>query len=365
MSQTPSNHLLGRSRQWEEEAGRPRNLDSTRTAPDPAALSGKTELRTEKEGLVSKISDKPARPRVPFLSNGEYRKVRIIHPTDFSPDSELAFQYALRLTLQSQGRLEIIHVDTGVPYSSWLEFPHVRVQLARWGLLPGDAPPEAIHRLGLSVERIRVSWHNPAAALEEYVHHHPTDLIVMATHQREGLRRWLSGSVPEELMRRAHVPTLIVPDQTTSGFLDPATGKLALHNMLLPIDYNPPPALVLQAALRFATWLDSSAAHMRVLHVGRSMPSLKMTDIQPWHAEISLGSGDAAEEIIAMTHRQPAELVVMATEEHQNLRNWLWGSTVQRVSRFLRCPLLVVPASTATWHLSPRPALTAAATSIF
>jgi nucleotide-binding universal stress UspA family protein len=242
----------------------------------------------------------------------------------------------------------MIHVDREEAHSSWQEFPHVRSQLARWGLLPADSPPDAIHRLGLSVEKVLTSWHSPASVLEEYVHYHPTDLMVLATHQREGLRRRLTGSIAEELILRAHVPTLLVPDTATTGFLDPVTGKLALHDMLLPINHSPSPALLLKAARRFAAVMNSSAVHARVLHVGRSMPGLKMGDSKPCRLEWSLVAGDPVEEITAMADRQSAALVVMVTEGRRNLKNWLWGSTVQRVSRWLRCPLLVVSSRTDT-----------------
>jgi nucleotide-binding universal stress UspA family protein len=38
----------------------------------------------------------------------------------------------------------------------------------------------------------------------------PDDLIVMATHGRSGLRRWVLGSVTEDVVRHAKVPVLIV-----------------------------------------------------------------------------------------------------------------------------------------------------------
>lgn len=36
------------------------------------------------------------------------------------------------------------------------------------------------------------------------------DLIVMATHGRSGLKRWVLGSVAERVMRAAEVPVLLV-----------------------------------------------------------------------------------------------------------------------------------------------------------
>jgi nucleotide-binding universal stress UspA family protein len=39
----------------------------------------------------------------------------------------------------------------------------------------------------------------------------PGDLIVLTSHGRGGVRRWLLGSVAEKLVREAPVPVLLVP----------------------------------------------------------------------------------------------------------------------------------------------------------
>ncbi|NJN82266.1 MAG: universal stress protein [Caldilineaceae bacterium] len=44
----------------------------------------------------------------------------------------------------------------------------------------------------------------------DYAHRSDVDLIVMSTHGRTGLSRWLFGSVAEKVYRRAHCPVLIV-----------------------------------------------------------------------------------------------------------------------------------------------------------
>ena len=40
---------------------------------------------------------------------------------------------------------------------------------------------------------------------------HDGDLIVMTSHGRSGVQRWLLGSVAEKLVREAPVPVVLVP----------------------------------------------------------------------------------------------------------------------------------------------------------
>ena len=43
-----------------------------------------------------------------------------------------------------------------------------------------------------------------------YAHNHPVDLIVMATHGRSGLKRWVYGSVADKVLRGADLPVLLI-----------------------------------------------------------------------------------------------------------------------------------------------------------
>jgi nucleotide-binding universal stress UspA family protein len=56
----------------------------------------------------------------------------------------------------------------------------------------------------------------PAAEMIiDYARHEPIDLIVMATHGRSGLQRWVYGSVADKVLRGADVPTLLVRARAT------------------------------------------------------------------------------------------------------------------------------------------------------
>jgi nucleotide-binding universal stress UspA family protein len=49
-----------------------------------------------------------------------------------------------------------------------------------------------------------------AEAIVDFAKVNHIDLIVMSTHGRSGLSRWVYGSVAEKVLRGAHCPTLIV-----------------------------------------------------------------------------------------------------------------------------------------------------------
>lgn len=57
---------------------------------------------------------------------------------------------------------------------------------------------------------VKVVSGNPAAAILHWVEEHTTDLIVMGTHGRSGLRHVLLGSVAEHVVRRAPCPVLTI-----------------------------------------------------------------------------------------------------------------------------------------------------------
>jgi nucleotide-binding universal stress UspA family protein len=55
-----------------------------------------------------------------------------------------------------------------------------------------------------------------AETLIEYACDKGVDLIVMSTHGRSGLSRWVFGSVADKVLRGAHCPTLIVRGKLTA-----------------------------------------------------------------------------------------------------------------------------------------------------
>ena len=267
---------------------------------------------------------------------------RIFHPTDLSAASEVAFAHALKLALAARGELRIMHVDPDIPRTDWSGLPRVRDTLARWGLLPPDSSQADVARLGLHIEKILAYHEEPTRSLEQHLNRHPADLLVLATHQPDVVRRLVSKSVAEPLARHARIPTLFIPDGS-QGFVNILDGRTRLHNVLIPIGDTLSSRAAINAATRLATSLRESSITFHLLHVGREedVPNVETVERPGWTWQTTIRMGDVIDAIT--TGSKAVDLVVMVTEGHHGLLDALLGSTTERVLRQVRCPLLAIP----------------------
>jgi nucleotide-binding universal stress UspA family protein len=192
----------------------------------------------------------------------------VVHPTDFTAPGEAAFAHALRLALAVKGHLCVVHAEHVRPDDDpdWSAFPGVRATLSRWGVLPPDAPASAVkERLGLRVVKAIAPEADPARALGHFFSENRCDLLVLATHAREGFARLLHGSIAETLARQVDGPSLLLP-LGGRGFVDAARGTPQLESILVPVDRATPPKDAVSLALRMADALGCGDA---LAHTGR------------------------------------------------------------------------------------------------
>jgi len=193
--------------------------------------------------------------------------MRIIHPSDFSAASRIAFTHALKIAFHAKAELEIVHVHRhrvgNVSDVDWTDFPEVRATLARWNVVPAGARGEEVAKTGLQVKKILSAERDPLESLITYCEKYPPDLLVLATHQREGFSRWLHKPVAEPLARRAHAMTLFVPTHG-NGFIEPANGASNLRRILIPVDHRPNAQAALEECYFLASGLNSHAVQFRL-----------------------------------------------------------------------------------------------------
>jgi nucleotide-binding universal stress UspA family protein len=137
---------------------------------------------------------------------------KILAPTDFSDLSAKGVRYACQLAKEVGAALIVVNV----------------VLLDESGAINKREVEEHKHQLdeffktkladvgsGLKVRKI-VETGEPSAAIAERAESEHTDLIVMCTHGRSGLSRFLIGSVTDKLVRRSPCPVLVVPSERAS-----------------------------------------------------------------------------------------------------------------------------------------------------
>lgn len=156
---------------------------------------------------------------------------RILLPTDFSPSSDAALEYATMLAERLGASLHVLHV---------IEEPDVaggwgsEVFISQLPRLREAAQQDAERRLNAIVTanergRPRVSTEiadgRAARTIVEVARRQQIDLIVMGTHGRGGVARLLLGSVTEKVLRTASCPVLAV--RTIEHAADVTVGRVA------------------------------------------------------------------------------------------------------------------------------------------
>jgi len=260
----------------------------------------------------------------------------IAHTTDFSEAGQAAFNHALRLAMEYRCRLDLLHVRALSDEAGWDKFPHVRETLVRWGKLPANAEPsDVVDKLGVEVRKVDIRNSSATEGLADYLERHRPALLVMATHGRSGVSRWLSGSVSFETSAKADVPALLFGPEASS-FVDPATGEFGLKRVLAPVDHKPSPRGPLLRATRL---LGGLGATFDIVHVGTRAP--RIGEGEGWPS-IRLVEGDAVETILA--EAEQADLVAMPTAGRHGFLDALRGSTTERVVHKVTCPVLALHA---------------------
>ena len=264
----------------------------------------------------------------------------ILHPTDFTEGSRVAFCHALKVALMAKSRLTLLHVSKG----SAANFPGVRETLERWRLLPSGSPRSAVPKLGIDVRKVITRQSGPVKAVLRYLGDHPADLIVLATHQHKGRAHWLSHSVAEPVARRAAQMTLFIPGDS-AGFVSSSDGSVALDHILIPVAATPRPQAAIEAGARLVAHLNCPRGTFTLLHVGSpgEMPAVRCPDVPGWEWKKVTRPGEVIHAILDTAQASAANLIVMTTDGRDGFLDALRGSHSERVLRQSLAPVLAVP----------------------
>jgi nucleotide-binding universal stress UspA family protein len=144
----------------------------------------------------------------------EYKKV--ILPTDLSENAGAAAPYALDLAQRSDGTVYLVHVlEDSVYYEA---AGGARDAIPAEFMLANRRDREArlkekaqalAKKSKVKVVDVMIQGH-PAAELVKYAKKEKADVVVIATHGRTGLDKFLYGSVAERVVQTCECPVMSI-----------------------------------------------------------------------------------------------------------------------------------------------------------
>lgn len=269
----------------------------------------------------------------------------VLAPVDFSPLSGLGLRYAHYLAECSKSGLTVLFANTfsPPPYFTESRLDELAAQFR-------DAMRESESHLHLfAAETLgelpegmecRVVEGAPAEQITGFAAEHGAGLIVMGTHGRSGVNRFLLGSVAERVLRESAVPVLTVRGES---------GKVpSIRHILCPVNDSEAARQSLALATEMAECLGATVT---VLHVREPGGTDSIHDLCAWVPDAQrgrctvsevTGGGEAALEIVKLSASLPCDLVVMGARHRSFFDSTVIGTTTVRVVRHAACPVLTV-----------------------
>jgi nucleotide-binding universal stress UspA family protein len=296
---------------------------------------------------------------------------RILVLTDFSPASDRALSQAERLARSFGAEVHLFHKIVYPPPLPDADLLGRLDDTARFDYVLREVieRPErdASEELGRRAERLEREGLKVATRLERSgdvyeqvemaIETLKPDLIVMGTHGRAGIRRWLMGSLAEKVLRHSDVDVLTLHDDSPVAGTEEGMGEV-----LVATDFSQGARRALDAA---DGWTSAVGGSICLLHVleSRFVPEsgegtrelIEATQELRAKAEkalreelatrrgvVVLAEGHLAREIVRVADERNASMIVMGRQGLSGFPLALIGSATEKVARLARTPVLTV-----------------------
>ncbi|MEF8800188.1 MAG: universal stress protein [Halolamina sp.] len=281
----------------------------------------------------------------------------ILLPYDGSDGAAAVLHHASELAHGADATIQVLYVaDTTRDSVTVVDGQTVDV-LEQQGEEILDEAAKTLDTLGNDYETDIVQG-NPAPTIVDYAERYDQDLIVMPTHGREGVSRYLNGSVSEKVVRLSSVPVLTVrmkPDETLEfpyeTILVPTDGSAAATHAA---EHTLSLAAALDATVHVLSVVDDAALGLDV----RSTVSGKETEAAATDAVEAIVSeaetrgvtntvchvehGPPAEVILDKIESNDIHLVGMGTTGRRGTDRILLGSVAEETVRSAPVPVLTL-----------------------
>jgi len=288
---------------------------------------------------------------------------RMLVPLDGSELSEVVFPYAKELA----GRLDLEVILLHVHHPEEGEVPLHQAYIERKAELMKRQVAEVRQKRGGGQQAKAVQVRGelvagyPAEEILRYADENDVSFILMATHGRSGIRRWVMGSVAEKVLRASKVPVLLVragiPEEIVYD-------KWPKRTMLVPLDGSELAEAVLPHVKTLAKQQGAEPVDVVLFGVseplvesGYYIPEIPMRteELKKYFAKIEerlkdaglsvrseVKKGKPAEQIIEYASENPFNFIVMSTHGRSGLGRWVFGSVADKVLYGASSPIFLV-----------------------
>jgi len=278
----------------------------------------------------------------------------ILFLTDFSQTSARALAYSLAFARHFKERLFPAHVmDPVLPQSGVVpseqavkdEEEQKQCQLSRM-----------VEYNGISFQPL-LSRCDFEAAMAHWTSEHGIDLVVIGTHGRKAVQRFLLGSTSEVVLQNATCPVLTIGPRVNV----PRIFSLTLDNILVAAELAAQSTHAMEYALALAAEWDAQLTMLHVLpEESRNYPDRtrvlrfaidEMQRLLPANASsccktgLAVDAGDPAERIAQHARDEKADLIVMGLAGNSDFSIKGSSGVTHRVIAAAPCPVLSVPAA--------------------
>jgi nucleotide-binding universal stress UspA family protein len=221
----------------------------------------------------------------------------------------------------------------------------------------------------------------PSQTIPAVVNSQQANLVVMCSHGHIGFKRWMGGSVAEEVIHHTPVPVLVLHQDGSD--LTPASGNTArplralvaldgsaeatitlhptaqlvatlsapVHGEIHLLQVVPLPAAPEEeSAEKRGQMLDEAGKYLRSVAANLSSSggeelNLKVTwsvVVSKHVPEVLIRAAETGKDEDGNDVCEPCDLITLATRPRSDDERWIYGSVTDRVLGYTRLPLLVV-----------------------
>jgi nucleotide-binding universal stress UspA family protein len=286
---------------------------------------------------------------------------KVLLPLDGSALAERVLPLAGKIVRTGGGKLILFRV---VPYITVLAAdPMLYEEMNRMGEDEALAYLRQVKEEGDPALAIEVVCEVGSAAesILQYAQDQDVDLIIMSSHGRSGISRWVYGSVAERVLSQAPCPILIA----NAGQVPWGEGAARI---LVPLDGSQLAEKALEPAQELAQDLGLEIHLLSVMTAGHSLrevstsrdplsgmegeelkkaqdylagQSSKIKDV-PVQTSVKLAAASVAETIIEYAAEHDIDIIVMSSHGRTGLSRWIYGSVAEKVLRSACCATMIV-----------------------